>query len=206
MPAIATADGQFIYPHAMQPPQQVEDTIVSALSGFTIPDVGQITGEEWEAMQAIKWNDGSNIISLENRPLCYEIYFMLRHAEIAKSSRSLRVNSKLKVEDYETGKKDYVGFRDTCDNLIAFFGALSKPKNISTHAILDLSLYAEEKMAYLVNTDGLRSSISTVQGVDPCRTCGSYNTLAVSKQLRSADEPETRFVNCLACGDNWREN
>ncbi len=38
-----------------------------------------------------------------------------------------------------------------------------------------------------------------------CRRCGSDKTQYQQKQTRSADEPMTVFIECMACGKRWRE-
>ena len=38
-----------------------------------------------------------------------------------------------------------------------------------------------------------------------CRKCGSRETSYYEVQTRSADEPMTQFINCLDCGNRWRQ-
>jgi DNA-directed RNA polymerase subunit M/transcription elongation factor TFIIS len=38
---------------------------------------------------------------------------------------------------------------------------------------------------------------------EPCKRCGSENTVAVGKQSRSADEAETIKIWCGSCGYRW---
>lgn len=160
-------------------------------------------------LQSIKWQDGTRVIELSNRALCYELYFVLRHRELARILDEYRVtpkiNPKLKVEADDT-TMDWMTSATTQAYLVDFFSKLDRNAHPSTSSILGMFIYATELMAYLADTDGLRAAISTVQGVDPCRQCGSYNTLATTAQTRSADEPETRFVKCLACSASWKEN
>lgn len=160
-------------------------------------------------LQSIKWQDGTRVIELSNRALCYELYFMLRHGELARVLDEYRVvpkiNPKLKVEADDATMR-WLTPPMTQAYLVEFFSKLDRNAYPSTSSILETFVYATELMAYLADTDGLRAAISTVQGVDPCRQCGSYNTLATTAQTRSADEPETRFVKCLACSASWKEN
>ena len=37
-----------------------------------------------------------------------------------------------------------------------------------------------------------------------CRKCGSRETTYTSIQTRSCDEPQTNFVSCIPCGNNWK--
>jgi len=37
-----------------------------------------------------------------------------------------------------------------------------------------------------------------------CHKCGQKECTYTSAQIRSADEPETIFVTCLVCSNNWR--
>jgi len=43
------------------------------------------------------------------------------------------------------------------------------------------------------------------EGGDICPRCKSTNTKYYEKQVRSADEPMTRFLTCNACLNRWRE-
>jgi len=38
-----------------------------------------------------------------------------------------------------------------------------------------------------------------------CRKCGSRSCSYYEVQTRSADEPMTQFINCLDCGNRWRQ-
>lgn len=38
-----------------------------------------------------------------------------------------------------------------------------------------------------------------------CRKCGSRSCSYYEVQTRSADEPMTQFVNCLDCGNRWKQ-
>lgn len=43
------------------------------------------------------------------------------------------------------------------------------------------------------------------EGAHTCRRCKSKKTVYTTVQIRSADEPMTIFVTCLACNKNWKE-
>lgn len=42
-------------------------------------------------------------------------------------------------------------------------------------------------------------------GAYTCGKCKSRKTVYTSMQIRSADEPMTNFVKCLACGKSWKD-
>lgn len=42
-------------------------------------------------------------------------------------------------------------------------------------------------------------------GIFKCGRCRSKNTVFVSLQTRSADEPMTNFITCLNCNNHWKE-
>jgi DNA-directed RNA polymerase subunit M len=46
----------------------------------------------------------------------------------------------------------------------------------------------------------------TTEVVCPNDDCDSTRARYQMKQLRSADESETRFFTCVECGKNWRED
>jgi DNA-directed RNA polymerase subunit M len=39
-----------------------------------------------------------------------------------------------------------------------------------------------------------------------CSQCGNKEAYWVLRQMRAADEPETRLYRCTKCGNTWREN
>ncbi len=39
-----------------------------------------------------------------------------------------------------------------------------------------------------------------------CEKCGHNEAYWVLRQMRAADEPETRIYKCVKCGHKWREN
>ena len=42
------------------------------------------------------------------------------------------------------------------------------------------------------------------EGIFQCRKCGSKKTTYYSLQTRSADEPMTNFITCVACKNRWK--
>jgi len=38
-----------------------------------------------------------------------------------------------------------------------------------------------------------------------CRKCGNKKALFAMKQMRSSDEPPTKFFRCTQCGNTWRD-
>lgn len=42
-------------------------------------------------------------------------------------------------------------------------------------------------------------------GLYRCGKCGSKETRSTQKMTRSADEPMTNFITCMACGNHWRD-
>lgn len=55
-----------------------------------------------------------------------------------------------------------------------------------------------EKLTILVDAE----ETEDYQGMLKCEGCGSFRTTYVTMQTRSADEPETIYVKCFACGKN----
>ncbi|KAK3146302.1 hypothetical protein QOZ80_3BG0264300 [Eleusine coracana subsp. coracana] len=41
---------------------------------------------------------------------------------------------------------------------------------------------------------------------EPCRECGKYQVRYYTRQMRSADEGQTVFNECKACGHHWADN
>ena len=58
-----------------------------------------------------------------------------------------------------------------------------------------------------VKRDKLKYEIKpeAMTDVFKCRKCGSRSCSYYEVQTRSADEPMTQFINCLECGNRWRQ-
>jgi DNA-directed RNA polymerase subunit M/transcription elongation factor TFIIS len=71
--------------------------------------------------------------------------------------------------------------------------------------VRDSPLIKRPKERFLLDLDKYRRKASSAKGLHTCRACGSKETISVQKQLRSADEPMTTIITCVACGKTWRE-
>ena len=74
-----------------------------------------------------------------------------------------------------------------------------------------------EAEASMVSTQGqVETEVVDTSDVDPedmgpttnarCSDCGNDRAFWEMKQIRSADESETRFFTCTECGHKWRED
>ena len=63
--------------------------------------------------------------------------------------------------------------------------------------ILDLKM-KRDKIKYDLKPEAMTD-------VFKCRKCGSRSCSYYEIQTRSADEPMTQFINCLDCGNRWRQ-
>jgi len=59
-----------------------------------------------------------------------------------------------------------------------------------------------QKMIEKLQLEG-NKSMATDQFL--CRKCFKRECTYYEMQTRSADEPMTIFINCLSCGNNWRQ-
>ena len=60
---------------------------------------------------------------------------------------------------------------------------------------------AKERLA--LDMEIFRNRVDVSKGAVDCKKCGSDETIAVEKQVRSADEPMTIRVTCLQCQYKW---
>jgi DNA-directed RNA polymerase subunit M/transcription elongation factor TFIIS len=71
--------------------------------------------------------------------------------------------------------------------------------------IFESSLFKKERDKSLTDMNKYRRKMRSAPGLYTCKNCGSKNTIAVQKQLRSADEPMTTIITCVMCNKTWRE-
>jgi transcription elongation factor S-II len=43
------------------------------------------------------------------------------------------------------------------------------------------------------------------EGIEQCRKCKGRKLKITEMQTRSADEPMTRFIECIECGNKWKD-
>lgn len=63
--------------------------------------------------------------------------------------------------------------------------------------LLDIKM-RKDKLKYELKPEAMTD-------VFKCRKCGSRSCSYYEIQTRSADEPMTQFINCLNCGNRWRQ-
>ncbi len=129
------------------------------------------------ALTSLKFERGDPILTLEDRPFVYEIVNMLNEL------------------DYEV----VYNFLNAGWEKVFGSGAGLRKKIIFENPLL---VKAKDKLA--MDMEIYRSKVEVSKGAINCRKCGSEETLSVSKQIRSADEPESILANCLSCKHRWR--
>jgi len=63
--------------------------------------------------------------------------------------------------------------------------------------LIDIKI-KKDKLKYKLKPEAMTN-------VFKCRKCGSRSCSYYEVQTRSADEPMTQFINCLDCGNRWRQ-
>jgi len=63
--------------------------------------------------------------------------------------------------------------------------------------LIDMKI-KKDKLKYKLKPEAMTN-------VFKCRKCGSRSCSYYEVQTRSADEPMTQFINCLDCGNRWRQ-
>lgn len=167
------------------------DTPEAIFSNIDIPNVPPITLDEIRILQSLRWNDGTSVISLNNRQLMYELFFIIRKPYLQDAGYKMS-DKKLTLTEIK-------------DELTNMFSSLDPKFFPGSNAILNTFVFFTEKFELLVETDRLRQATNIVTGRFPCPNCSSYNTLSTTLQIRRADEPPTTFAKCLACSESWKE-
>ncbi len=75
-------------------------------------------------------------------------------------------------------------------------------KDASNGAGSQYTISGVEKETIMITEEKSGEPLDSDAVCPKCRHSGAYYLL---KQTRSADEPETKFYTCEACGHRWRE-
>lgn len=129
-------------------------------------------------------------------------------------------------------RHDILGFQGIIDDIYILYSTLEGPdrtnilrevvSNLSqyrnpTDAYYDVAIRTETQLGnaivqqndqfrnYYKNEKSLYDAPELVEeSIGKCRRCGMKTVAVRSRQLRSADEPETRLYKCTTCGKEWR--
>ncbi|KAG7528042.1 Transcription factor S [Arabidopsis thaliana x Arabidopsis arenosa] len=103
-------------------------------------------------------------------------------------------------------------FCPTCGNLLRYEGSGNSRFFCSTCPyvayierqveIKKKQLLVKKSIDPVVTKDDIPTAAETEA---PCPRCGHDKAYFKSMQIRSADEPESRFYRCLKCEFTWRE-
>lgn len=151
--------------------------------------------------------------ALECDGLCKKIEAAAFNMSLASFPANLR------YWEYAPLRKKY------CDKILSLKYNLSDPRNPDLKkSVVDAVISAQTlvkmtcKEMFPAHWDTLYDMIATKQlrrqltndpekcpdGAFTCR-CGSKKTVFTLLQTRSADEPMTAFIQCIACGKRWKQ-
>jgi len=107
---------------------------------------------------------------------------------------------------YTNIKQDsYIGNKEFKDRILS--GEID-PKKIADISIYDIfpDIW-KDLINDKIKKDKLKFELKpeAMTDVFKCRKCGSRSCSYYEVQTRSADEPMTQFINCLDCGNHWRQ-
>lgn len=150
-------------------------TVSGILTALRKPDGSSLVDyNQALSLESLRFSTGEAILTLENRPFIYEIVGMLSVLDFVIVYNFLNAGWD-KIFDGDIRKK-----------IIFENPLLEKSKD---KLAMDMEIY--------------RSKVEVAMGAYNCRKCGSQETLTVTSQTRSSDEPMTVRVSCLQCQYKW---
>ena len=110
------------------------------------------------------------------------------------------------ISIYSNLKKDsYIKNKDFLNNVI---NGKINPEEIANISHFDIFPEIwKDLIDKKISKDKLKYSLKPEAMTDAfkCRKCESRSCSYYEVQTRSADEPMTQFINCLDCGNHWRQ-
>lgn len=138
-----------------------------------------ITGEQADTLANLTFSNGETILSMEYPWFVYEMVWLVKQLGYQDAY------------DYLSGSKPQ---RDW----IEIFGE----HNIRKKMLFESPLMERNKDKLYADMTVYQQQVDVEMG-EPCKRCGSENTVAIGKQSRSADEAETIKIWCGSCGFRW---
>ena len=134
-----------------------------------------VTSDQAKNLANLKFErSGEEILSLEHAWLIYEVSWML----------------------------DQLGYDATYNFLSKDWMKIFGSQNIRKKMFFENPLLERNKEKLLADMSVYQKQTDVEMG-EPCKRCGSENTVAISKQCRSSDEAETIKIWCGSCGFRW---
>lgn len=79
----------------------------------------------------------------------------------------------------------------------------SRPWTSTSEIVFMAPAMTKARQKVLADMEIFRDKIIAGKSIFKCRRCGSDETIQAEKQTRSADEPMTVKVTCVACSNSW---
>lgn len=156
-------------------------TVESAFDTFTHPDGSKLLSpDQIEKLIQIKLANGRDFFDISTEINKFYLFSLV--GDINENGFDDTFNDLIGGRD---GKGD--PFRDRDDY---YFNVSLNMRSARHKAQIDSEIY--------------RDKVDVSEGAFTCFKCNSKKTIAVEKQMRSADEPMTITVICVECDNTWR--
>lgn len=169
---------QSVYTSSFSQPTQATRTIDYILANLEYGGRNEpprkFDQREIALMLGIRWNDGFQVLTMDNPELVYEF------TSICIQSPNIEMAC--------------ININHVTSKVAREFGA---------KIILDTFPFVKEWNEYIADIDRAKNAIDLIEGEIQCKKCGSLRTNTVRIQMRSADEPTTVKSICHACGFRW---
>lgn len=130
--------------------------------------------EQADVLAGLEFSNGEKILSLDTTWFIYEISWILQQ----------------------------LGYDATVKYLSVDWMKTFGEHNIRKKMLFENPLLESSKEKMLADMTIYQNQADAEMG-EPCKRCGSENTVSIGKQTRSADEAETIKVHCGSCGYKW---
>ena len=153
----------------MLPKLPKNESISSVLKKLDI-----LTDEQIKNLTELKFSNGENILTLEDRNFLYEIVWLIKEK----------------------------GYDVAYNFLSADWEKVLGSMNIRKKILFENPLMESAKDKFYSDMNIYKTRVSVEAG-EKCRKCGSTETISIAAQLRSADEGMSYKHQCVQCKFRW---
>eukprot|EP00299_Pterocystis_sp_00344_P003722 c14491_g1_i1.p1 GENE.c14491_g1_i1~~c14491_g1_i1.p1 ORF type:complete len:528 (-),score=127.92 c14491_g1_i1:74-1567(-) len=154
------------------------------------------------------WNEFISSKSIHSPPSARQLAEKIEQAVFDLDGEpSKRYKDKMRSVTYNLGPKGNADLRSQ------LFCGQVKPERIAQMTTVEMAAKALQQFRQQIREEATNKSIdaasdtSQLQTSDAfkCPSCGQRKCTYREMQTRSADEPMTVFITCVACGHNWKQ-